>query len=298
MRNKKPLLGTILAIVALLIVVIMFIGSLKDCGRYARLYNDPIYVDAVVTDHDEYEDSDGDTTYRSYITYRLDGKKYTNVRYESTSSRSKLTDLGEEVTITINPEDHGELMKDVANPATTVMLGVFTSLGMAAAIQELLRLKLSRYQLGAIDREVARKDALIMVQSRVFRILWTLLAVLLVCLPSFYPMLFGSGYYAAAIVMCIFWAICIVRIIRDTRLIQNGNFEIRRDVLIRKEQSTDSDGDPVYTLYYKGVKGQWSKSVSYKKYLIAEEGCAIYAVYLGSSNNPLFHYDEDGCAVK
>ena len=106
---------TVLFIFIGILLVLTTVSSaviIYDCLRYEKVYLDPIIVQGTITQHSEYEDSEGDTTYYAHITYTVDGKKYT-IKYDSYGSESKLPALGTTHTISVNPDNHSELINNI-----------------------------------------------------------------------------------------------------------------------------------------------------------------------------------------
>ena len=200
MKKKKDIkdimktLGYILYCFAFIGVSLLFINSIRDCNEYKAIYKDAVVVSGVITAHDEYEDSEGDTDYYAYVSYKVDGKVYKNVQFQSTSTESKRLPLGEVVEVSLNPKNHGQLMKDVASSAATVLFSIafFAVLFWGTSI--LIERKISSTLESVYDRDAVVRDVKLNLAAKVFRPTLLATAVFFVIVARIYPMLFSNVY--------------------------------------------------------------------------------------------------------
>ena len=109
-KDWKMLIVFLLLLSGPVIVVVNLIFSIKDQSHYLRNKDNAIVVTAIVTYHGTVTDSDGDDSYISCISYNVDGIEYKNIRFEESRRYSKLTELGEQVTVEVSPENPALLM--------------------------------------------------------------------------------------------------------------------------------------------------------------------------------------------
>lgn len=304
MQKKHSLLTVIILGILLLIILLVFIGlfikGLADCREYAQVYKDPVYVEAIVTKHTKHEDSEGDISYQSYVSYTVDGRTYKNVSYESESLKSKLTPVSTQITLAVNPNDHGVLMEKLANGSLMVLIcGIILIIALTAALQTLRKRKVSRQLSVRADRQIVTRDLCRFIMARFFRVLWLFITIFLLYLTFRFPMLYGKSCLIAAAVTGTFWLICMYTTIRDFHRVKNGEFEIHWDVLVSKEEKEDSDSDPVYILHYGSANRRWKQIVDSSAYHKARVGqVSLQAVYMSGNIKPVLYYDSDGNAVQ
>lgn len=298
MKNIVGKIFTVIGIVAICVMPIvagyLFVTGVMDCQEYSEVYKDPVWVEATVTLHDEYEDSDGDTDYYSYVSYTVDGVYYKNVDFETENSKSDLTPCGTRLRLAVNPRDHSQLLMNLAGPGVVAVTGTAVAATLAAILWVLRRRRLSKEAYLLNDDEVIRKDIRAAISARFFRPLWFFAAVMMAALCVIYPMIFGKWFVAYAVVLAVFWVICLIRAIKDMGMCTRGEYTIHNDRLVDKQEHTDSDGDTTYTLCYAADDREWSTSTTRKKYDKAVIGTVIKAVYLNGRKKPIIHYDDEG----
>ena len=298
MERKKPsllgrILGITLAVLALGALAWGLVYNLNRCGVYARVYENPVYVQAQVTRHSEYEDSDDNTTYYSYITYTVGGATYENVQYESFSTASKRTPLHTTLTVALNPENHGELLQKVASPLLTVFLCAIALALVVVNLQSFRARSLQRASEGRPDRDKIAKDLQTLIASRFLRVFWMGLTVVLGLLHRRFPILFGTGYLVATVGAGCCWLCCLFNALRDGNRVRKGNFTVRWDQLLKKESESDGEGGVSYCLYYVSKDAPdrvWCRQVSREAWDAAREGSVIQAVYLPGDKKPKLTY--------
>lgn len=297
----KNIVGKIFTVIGIMIICAMpivagylFVTGVMDCQEYSEVYKDPVWVEATVTLHDEYEDSEGDTDYYSYVSYTVDGVYYKNVDFETENSKSDLTPYGTRLRLAVNPRDHSQLLRNLARPGFVTVMGTATAAALAGGLWALRRRRLSKEAYLLNDDEVIRKDIKAAISARFFRTCWFFAAVMMVALCVVYPMIFGKWFIAYAAVLAVFWVICLIRAIKDMGMCARGEYTIHNDRLVDKHENTDSDGDTTYTLCYAADDREWSTSTTRKKYERAVIGTVIKAVYLNGRKKPIIHYDDEG----
>lgn len=272
------------------------IGGIAGCEEYARIYDHPITVTATVHRHDSFLDSDDDLQFTSYIKYEVQGRTYSDVQYEKTRNESQLSAIGTQFTVSVHPENPGVLMENVASGFMTLISGLICLLFISLLVSKIHRRNLTRNHHACVDRQTAARDLHIAIRSRIPRIFWFLSTVYLTALILRYPMIFQGVYPALDLLFAVFWGYSLITCIRDSLHVRRDNFRIQRDTLSHKEEGTDSDGDPVYTLHYVGEDRSWSKSVGSDEFNRTPEGHTLQAVYLPKNSRPTIHY-ENGNAV-
>jgi len=296
MRKKSgSAAGIIVFALCLLLTTVMFLKEISDCNRYSRVYSSPVKTTGRITDHDEYTDSDSDTTYYAYVSYEIDGVVYKNIQYQSTGSSSSRVALGEYVDVLVNPEDHSELLADVASPFSVVFYGVSEAFLFAIMFDFFMDKKLSYDIPSVYEKETLENDLKFALIKRKFRPFLFFATVVLFLLGGIYPMIFEDGLiYVVAIITGIWWAVLVCKLCRDLSVVKDGDYSVFKDVLVDKTKKTDSDGDTDYYFVYSGRNGNWRKRVSYTEYSQTFVGATVYSVYLGKRKKPVLHCNQQG----
>ena len=107
MKDKTRNYMLKMALGALVLGMIFFIGMIDEISSWKMLCPDPVTVQAVVTDNKEYSESRGrhhhgkvyHYSYAPYITYTCKGNEYTTLLYRNDFSP---TPLGTEMTVTVD----------------------------------------------------------------------------------------------------------------------------------------------------------------------------------------------------
>ena len=282
----------ILYFVLLFVVSGAFIDCIKDCNEYKDIYKDAVVVKGVITGHDEYTDSEGDTDYIDYVSYESNGKVYRNVKYQTTSVESKRLPLGEEVELSLNPKNRGQLMKNVASAAATAFLGISTFLVFFLGTSSLLSRCISESLESVHDRDAVIKDVKYTFAAKVFRPSLLATSIFFMVMPSVYPMLFSDVFYFFGIVFAVWWLLLIVRVYRRAQKLAADDFSISKEVVVDTEIDSDSEGGTSYYLVIRGKNGNWRKSVSKKEYDRTRLCQTIYSVYLGNEKKPVITYNK------
>lgn len=302
MSKKKiyagDVIGFVIGIILFLASVCLFVNGVVKCAYYNRALQAPLYVDAEVTLHREDEDSEGDTVYVAYVSYTAGDTYYKNVRYDSERKQANLPDIGTKLRLAVDPANPKTLLKTVSGTGfMTISYGVVLFAIMAGFLRSLRRKKLSRFNRWVAEADVMERDLHIVIRARFFRVLMLLLCLMFVTLRLAFPRIYSTGCVIAAIVCGVFWLIGVINAAVATYKVNNGMYDIHADKLVRKDESSDTDGGTSYTLYYQSPGRSWSKNVSHQKYLAATVGSTVYAVYLKGSRSPIMHYDQQGDAT-
>lgn len=288
--------GGIVAAVLVSMLFSMFLKPLADIEHYRQVWQTPVTVTAVVSDHDSYDD-EGDTDYRSYVTYTYNGIRYQNLPYEDKDAEQDLTPLGTALSLQISPKDPARQISDLKSRGQIVSFSTFfVFLSFSGLYLLLLHRGLTKSCPGTPEAETVQKDLQIKILSRIIR------PTLLLCWIGYgllywrYSIVLGRLPLILAVASGIGWLFCMYTTVRDYRLAKNGSYTLRRDTLVYKEESTDSEGSTSYTLYYRSEERNWQTSVSLKAYTRATVGDTVLAVYLPDKKKPTLHYDRDGNA--
>lgn len=274
-------------------VVVQPFADLEHCRQ---VWQQPVTVLAIVSDHKSYDD-EGDTDYRSYISYTYNNVHYENIRFEDKDDKEDLTSQGTLVTIQVSPKDPKKLIQQLKRNSAVVPVSIAILLAGLTAIYTLIQHnRLSRICLGTPDRETVKKDIKIKIRSRFLRPYLLLCGIGYSFLYWRYCVVLNQTPLILAIICGAGWLCCIYATIRDYRHAENDDFELRRDLLVDKQESTDSDGDTTYSLYYKSGEQTWHTNVNATIYSHAKIGQTIVAAYLPSKKKPIIHYDSLGNA--
>lgn len=297
--EKKNWIVHVLAVIMIIPCLIFGLAAVVipaiHIEHYRRVYQNPLTVTATVTRHASYDD-DGDTDYRSYISYTANGVDYTNISFEDEDTKAELTAVGEQVIVEVSPEDPTALISELKSrgsmliftlPICLILLTLLWGAGIKSRRSKTLR--------GTPDRETIQKDALLTIYGRFSLPGWLLFCVGYLFLYWRYPTAVQTWVAFVAVASGVIWLWCVYAAIRDVKYVKNDAYKLHHDVLIRKEMKSGSD-ENIYKLYYKSAEKTWSRVTSEKYYYAAKEGAAVLAVYLPGKKEPILHYDTDGNA--
>ena len=290
---RKILTGVGLVVLAavVLFVVALTLSCVSDIEQYRRVYRTPLLAEATVARHEV----DEDFAY-SYIDYALNGVTYTDVLYESEDYSSDLTPIGREILVRVSPEDPSRTFEDLEESGYTLLLfGTILLLCVAGVWSWAVRARRSKDVVGMPDPSVLQRDVRLTICGRYFLAFWALLTAACLVMKWRYPMVFGNELLVFASAGAILFVICFLRAVYDTASLNEENFEVRRDVLERKELDRDPDGT-TYFLHYRSGERLWKTLVSKKRFDAAREGDTVLAVYLRCKRRPVMHYDNQGIA--
>ncbi|MBQ3202714.1 MAG: DUF3592 domain-containing protein [Clostridia bacterium] len=265
--------------------------DLEHCRRIA---DNPVTVMAKVTKHSSYEDTEDGTRYQSFVTYVYDDVRYKDFLYEVKGQKEKLAPVGKTVSLQISPEDPRQQVDDLRRNSWLVCVSLpFLLAGLAVLCMLAQRTRRSKRDGIMPDRQTIEADIKVMVRSRMLRpfLLFSWLCYGFLYLR--YGTVFGWIPLAIAGLCFVGWIWCMCTTIRDYRDTQKGLFELREDVLVSKEDKSDSEGSH-YILCYRSGDRTWKTSVNGKVFGRAREGDVVLAVYLSNKRKPILHYSETG----
>lgn len=288
-------IGGVLMLAAFAVVVFFVAVPVISLEHYNRVYQNPLTVTATVTVHDDYDD-EGDTDYRSYISYQAGGRSYSDIQFEDKDTASELTPIGTQLQVQVSPEDPGRLISELEGEGRMLIFSapmlMYILSGLAGM---LIRNRRSRGICGTPDRETIARDLKLTILGRMSHFFWFLIGAGYLTMWWRYPAVYQKKTLIAAAVCGVTWLWCVFRDIRDDAKVRHQEFEVRRDELVQKEYIPDSEGD-TYRLHYRSGERTWSRDVSERYYNSVSEGAKILAVYLPGEKKPSLHYDLDGNA--
>lgn len=302
-KNKSPIkgvltvVGILLAVVMMAVMVCFFVVKpIRAAEHYLQVWKNPVTVTATVTEHDSYDD-EGDTDYRSYISYEYNGVHYDNIQYEDCSDREDLTAVGTAVNVQVSPKDPSKQIDQLKGAGKLLHIGWFMpAFALAFVYHFLVNSRMSKDCLGTPDMDTVQRDLKIHILGR----FWGAFSFL--CMLGYglmywrYSPLLGKIPLIIAGVCCPLWLWNLLIGIRDYRYVKLGEFQLHRDVLVNKEIKTDSEGSDSYHLYYQSADRKWDTTTNAENYQKAQIGSSVLAVYLKGKNKPTLHYDHRGNA--
>ena len=268
----------------------------KESLRYFSVCDKAVSVQAVVTEIREDWDSETGTEYELYVSYTYRGTQYTD-HYDTLRSRKKAEAmLGKEVTVTINPEDPTEQLKDIKSNCDMYLLfgGLLLMCGIfcVGLHSHKWGVEVSGWYQEVIYQDLRGKA----LRGSAFWLgLFCVAAVWLAMYllwPEVYHVLFavlGGIALVTGTVLLILW-------VRRLRLIDNRQYIVGRDELVNKTVHKDSDGTTYYLHYTDGQK-EWKRSVTKKKYNAAQVGAVIETVRLKKGRRPYLSFSRQETEV-
>lgn len=301
MEKKRVTSESVLKIISIIAVVFMLFVSVWilvkgfiSIEHYNRVYMKPVAVTATVTYYDSY-DNDGDTDYRSYVSYEVNGKKYTGIRYEDKGDKSKLTPIGEQVKIEVSPEDPSVTMKALKGDCLMLWMAWLPCLMVAGLWNFTLKGVRSKGNTGVPDKETLEKDLKLTILSHFAQPLFLTSAIITTVITLRYSGLVPEWLIIVPAVLFIALLVVVFNSIKDIKIVNNEEYTISRDKLVNKKYETSEDS-ATYTLYYRSGDKEWQTSVSRANYNKAKIGDMVEAVYLPNKKRPLMHYNISGDA--
>lgn len=279
-----------LALVFLFVVALTLL-CVADVEQYRRVYRTPLIAEATVTQHEEGEDYAD-----SYIEYTLDGVTYTDILYESEDTVSELTPIGCEVLVKVSDEDPSRTFDDLEESGYMLLLfGTILLLCAAGVWSWLVHSRRSKGVVGMPEPDVLQRDVRLTIYGRYFLGFWALFTVACLVAKWRYPMVFGNELRLLVIAGAVLFFVCLLRAVYDIASLNEENFEVRRDVLEKKEFDRDPDGTTCI-LHYRSGERVWKAVASKKRFDATREGDTVLAVYLRNKRRPVMHYDQQGIA--
>lgn len=304
MERKKGItwrgvLGFLLAVAVMGLLVWGVVYNLNRCARYGQVCENPLRVEATVTGHDQWEDSEGDTRYESFLTYTAGGQTYENIPYERVSRAAKLTPVGTVLTVELNPQNPGELLEKMASPFLTLFLCAVTLALVVGNLQSRRGRAPGNPERRRPQRDTMARDLRRQIAGRFCRVYWMGLTAVLGALCARFPMLFGEGYVAAALGTGCCWLYCLLTTLRDGNRVRKDQFTVTWDRLLRKDRQEDEESI-TYRLHYVNQNAPdkvWVREVSQREWEAAREGSIIQSVYLPGDRRPRLTYGDEGIPV-
>lgn len=278
----------LLAVAVLLITLTLrgYIGMIRSCGEYVRLSQRPLVVWAKVVAHEEKKDNEGESTYYSYISYDALGEEYRRVKYQSTSFRRELKEVGTTFKLELNPEDPGERLDQVSNPRYISCMATMLGCSLALFLHTLRRMRNSVTIEGPVDEEVVRRGLREWVRCNYVRTAVVLTVLLRVPVQLCFPMLVDAKALLGILVQIALGVDLICDTVKVRRLIQAGAFRISADMLAEK---TDEKMD-MYKLRFSGAQGEWEILLNGSECRNIRLDAPFYSVWLPDHSYPALKY--------
>ena len=121
---------------AILISVAIFLFNFNDVVAYEAACNDPVYVQATITVEFDKTLLSASEYFKAVLDYHYDGVHYQNVFYRSTQSRRILEDHGTTITVAVDPNNPGQLVRNMWNQWTDLSIPLW-ALGLSGLIYTL-----------------------------------------------------------------------------------------------------------------------------------------------------------------
>ena len=300
---EKPPVRKGLQIVKWILILSLCCGGIlllqvgyTECLRYFSVCDKAVSVQAVVTEIREDWDSETGIDYDIYVSYTYRGTRYTD-HYDTLRSRKKADAmLGKEVTVTINPEDPTEQLKDIKSNCDMYLLfgGLLLMCGIfcAGLHSHKWGVEVSGWYQEVIFQDLrgkALRGSAFWCGLFCVAVVWLSMYLLW---PEVYHVLFavlGGIALVTGTVLLAFW-------VRRLRLIDNRQYIVGRDELVNKTVHKDSDGTTYYLHYTDGQK-EWKRSVTKKKYNAAQVGTVIETVRLKKGRRPYLSFSRQETEV-
>ncbi len=273
------------------------IVGFSDAEQYLRVYQNPLVVTATVTEYEDYDD-DGDTDYRSYVTYYVDGIRYSRIKYESADRKEQLTPIGDQVVIEVNPEAPFETLDEmkISSFGSAIVMFIFVVPFFAYMCSVFIAERRSKDFSYIDEKEKIQKDALLTVWGRLRVILFLFLIIYSALLYFRYKVIYGNiSLFILRTVVCV-EIYCIIIAILQTIKIKRNEIAVRRAILVDKEIS-EGDESTSYFLYYECDGKIKKESTSCKLYNSSQMNETVYYIFINGKKKPLLYYNASGKAV-
>lgn len=285
-------IGGVFLVMIFVLMAGMFLKGIKSLEHYNRVYRDSLRVTATVTKHDSYTD-EGNTEFYAYISYAVGDAQYTNIQYENKDHKTELTPIGQQVVITVSPEDPAKQTDDLldarfSSEFATIPLAFLLAIGW----QHLLYSKRSKQLTNAPDQEVLTRDLRLTIYGRFFLVFGLVLVVLIGGLWLRYPTVIDLWAKYTVAGCGIIWLYCLISAIRSLNAVKYQQYRIHRDVLVKKTETYDAEDGCSYQLEFQSDCGtRWSRHVTEALYKTMQEGKTVLAIYLPGKKGPVLHYN-------
>lgn len=298
--DKPPLIAgktILIKVIAMLLFlgasVFLFSRSIDRGDRYLDVRDRALKIEATVVSIKEDTDSEGSTEYDIYIGYTYEGKYYEHQHdtYHSYSSAKK--QLGKKVTIYVDPEHPGRTLHSITSSCATYAIFGYTSLMIFLFLLCGPYRKTNVHAFGW-NRATVEKDLPNIVRfghRYQFMIIPAIVGMVIMTR-------FNDFTYKIFWVLNSAWLLIGLLVLRTRcrklRLVKQGRYTFRKDVLINKEEKYDSEDGYTYVLTFSGADSTWTKNVSERVFNTMQKGHTVDAVYLEGAKSPLVKYDHGG----
>lgn len=302
-KPKKPIASTVWMCAFVALLVIPGIKAVDICTREQDSIRT---VTAYVTKHEKRVDKDGDEKYTSYVSYTVNGKEYTDIRFETANRRSDLAWVGEAVDIEVslkmpripisNLLDYGIVLLVLG---VVLLTATFTH-GCTVWIRSKCTMGLK----GTPDEDMVCRDAKRIIWSNPWNYIFMLLFVIALLCRMRYAQWIGSRFGILVGLMGALLVLFLFRAFRLSARVENRDWELRADELVEKSQDNSYDykknrrGRTTYYLNFKSQDKNWSVDTTAENFRAAQEGTYLWAVHLKERKKALFYYDVNGDATK
>lgn len=273
----------------LLILSFMLISSgVSEYHRYQKISPKAVTVKGVITDVDIIENDEGADDYKMYMTFTYKGKEYT-IHYDTSGKRSSLKRVGETVSTKINPYKPTEKISSIKNGSSGMSTVGVVFLAISAVLLQIDDRKPYVKTYG-MRKEAVKLDIL---KKLYHRKLWLFLLITGIgwsALKLYMPDTISDTVMGLGICMIAAGVYLLHCRNKDLRAARNDEFQLKYTSIIRKEEDTDSDGDPIYYLIYINDLAEQKRRVTRKIYSSARIGEPITHVYLSTRSNPFISF--------
>ncbi len=280
----------------LVVIVLSVVFPIMSLEHYNRVKDNPLVVTATVTSHSEYDD-DGDTKYRSHVSYTVNGVRYTDKEYQDENERHLLTPRGTQVTIYVSPEKPDVQLQELEQNGRVMYFSPLAVAYFVAYVwKTIFKYKRSNNVFHVPETETIKKDAKLTIIGNFHLAFWLMLSATYAFCVFRYPTVLKNNIMLCVIaITAIIWIWRVICALHNFSLINKDEFEIRHDVLIKKEIYSGDDSD-TYELTYRSGDKTWKTKTNYRNYNKSKEGDRVISLFLPNRKKPLMHYDSSGDA--
>ena len=138
LKKHQRISNWVIIVSAIFISVIAFMLHLDDIIAYEAACNDPVYVQATITVQRPTSLFSTAESLESVLDYSYDGVYYQNVYYHGNQNPSMWEDHGTTITVAVNPNNPGQLVRHMLNGWSIWIPILLWGLGMSGLIYTLL----------------------------------------------------------------------------------------------------------------------------------------------------------------
>lgn len=273
----------IIIIILISICAIGLISGIFCIPDYVKYKDNALSVDAVVTHHkvEEPTTDDSTTDYISYIEYTVDGKVYSNIMYENTSIKSKLTPIGTTVTVKVNPENPKQLMSSLG---TMILIsGTLVSLVISYICGSLYETFIKSKKILEENLTVHDKIYLYLKYKNKSTIKTFLIVSTFALIEFFLYLILEANLVCIISIIAVLIALfTLIRFLYKNNKINKSQYNIINETLIDKEVVKNNDSEDEYYLSFSSENTSWKHKFSSRKYNMVEPGTIINSVYLNT----------------